>query len=110
MAPPYVLYIYAPTLNVIKSFGTPNAPIVIMPTNVAFSPEIPKKYENKVFEDFMAYLTTSPRCYALVDVVDPFLPQHVCYFYYTSTCDDVGVIIGTTGDGKYTISLTATNI
>lgn len=43
----------------------------------------------------MTYLTAYQLCYALVDVLDRFLPQHVCQFYYTSTCDDTQGIFGT---------------
>lgn len=81
-----------------------------MSNNVAFSPEIPKNYENKAFEDSLVYLTAYPLCNALVDVAYHFFLQHVCEFYYTSTCDDAKVIVGIIYDGNYTISMTATNI
>lgn len=66
-----------------------------MSNNVAFSHEIPKRCENKGFEDFVAYLTACLLHYALVDVVDPSLLQHVCEVYYTSAYYGTRVIVGT---------------
>lgn len=104
MAPPSSLYTYAPTPNFIKAAGNLDTPIVIMFNNVAFSPEIPKKYVNKGFKDLVAYLSACPLRYALSNVVDPFLLQHVCEFYYTFACNDVRVIFGIIDDGNYPIS------
>lgn len=95
MAPLSVLYTYAPTPITGKVVGTHDTPIVIMSKNVAFSPQIPKKYGKKEFEDFVAYLTACLLHYALVDVVDPSLLQHVCEVYYTSAYYGTRVIVGT---------------
>ena len=69
-----------------------------------------KKIHNKGFEDFVTYLTTRPLCYDLANVVDPFLPQHVCEFYYTCTYYDTGVTISTIRDGEHTISMYVTDV
>ncbi|CAH1412095.1 unnamed protein product [Lactuca virosa] len=80
-----------------------------MPNNVAFSPEILKKIRKKGFKDSVTYLTACPLLYAIVDVVDPFLPQHVCDFYYNSTYYNTRVILGTIGDGDHTIRMNVTD-
>ncbi|CAH1423639.1 unnamed protein product [Lactuca virosa] len=77
---------------------------------VVFSPDIPKNYTNKGFEDFMAYLSSFPLHYALVDVPDSFLPQHVIELYFTSTFTDAGVIVGTVNDGIHTILVTVMDV
>ncbi|CAH1451858.1 unnamed protein product [Lactuca virosa] len=109
MAPNVVLYTYARKPNSIKVVRTLDTPIVIMPNNVAIFPKIQKSFQNKGFEDFANYLTTCPLCYYLSDVVDPFFPQHVFEFYYTSTFSSPGVIVGTIGDGEYPISMSVTD-
>ncbi|CAH1415332.1 unnamed protein product [Lactuca virosa] len=110
MAPPYVLYTYAPTPNAIKATGTPDSPIVIMANNVAFSPNIPKNYVNTGFEDFVAYLSAYPLHYAFVYVHDSFLPQHVFEFHFTTTFTDAEVIVGILNDGYHMISMTIMDV
>ncbi|CAH1447649.1 unnamed protein product [Lactuca virosa] len=101
MVPLSVLYTYVSTPNAITTAGTPDSPIVIIENSVAFSSYIPKNYANRGFEDFVVYLSACPLRYALADIPDSFLPQHVCDFYFTSTFIDAGVIIGTINDGNH---------
>lgn len=93
-----------------KLLEYPDTLIVIISNNVVFSLAIPQKIQNKGFEDFVTYLTTRPLCYDLANVVDPFLPQHVCEFYYTCTYYDTGVTISTIRDGEHTISMYVTDV
>ncbi|CAH1445431.1 unnamed protein product [Lactuca virosa] len=109
MALPVTLYTYEPTPNVIKAFSTLDSPIVIMSNDVAISTTIHEEFKDRRFEDFVFYLDVFPLYYALIDLVDPFLPQHICEFYYTSTYYEPVMIIGTIEDGQHIISMTVTN-
>ncbi|CAH1412710.1 unnamed protein product [Lactuca virosa] len=110
MPPPTIIYTYVPTLNVVIAARSLDTPIMIMAKNEAFSFEIPIRFPNKVFEGFVDYLIKYLLSYDLVDIVDSFLPRHVCDFYYTSTYYDVGFIIGTIGDGANTILVTVNDV
>lgn len=77
---------------------------------MSHSPLKSLKYENKVFEDFVAYLTTCILRYALANVFDSFRPHHVYEFYYISASDDVEVIIGTINDGNFMLSIIVCDI
>ena len=75
MAP---LYVYVPDANTVRAPNTPTTPIIITANNVVFSPAIPPKLQNKGLEQFVDYLQSHPLKYALSDIVDPFLPAHIC--------------------------------
>lgn len=64
-----------------------------------------KKYENVGFDDFVAYLTSCPLRYAIANIIDSFIPHHVCEFNYTATYRNDSVIIRTTRDGQHTLSI-----
>ena len=83
MAP--LLFVYVLDPNVVRAPNTPTTPIIITGNNVAFSPVIPTKLQGEGLEDFMAFLESHPLRYALSDIPDPFLPNHMCEFYYTCT-------------------------
>ncbi|KAL4557118.1 hypothetical protein LXL04_035288 [Taraxacum kok-saghyz] len=77
------LYVHVPIDNVVHAPNTPNVTIIINAHNVAFSPSIPKKLQDQGLEPFMEYFTSHPLRYALSDAATPFLPKHVCEFYYS---------------------------
>ena len=109
MAPP--LFVYIPAPAVVRAPNTPSTPIIITSNNVAFSPFIPEKLRGQGLEDFMRFLQAHPLRYALCDVPDPFLPQHICEFYYSCHFNPVTrTIHGTIAAGTQNITITPSTI
>ena len=108
MAP---LYVYVLDSNVVRAPNTPTSPIIITANNAALSPAIPPKLQNKGLEPFMDYLQSHPLRYALSDIADPFLPAHICEFYYSCTFDPATHSLnGTITGGTEAITITPTTI
>ena len=59
----------------------------------------------------MAYLQAHPLRYAFADIPDPFLPNHICEFFYTCTYDpNTHTLNGTIAAGTQQISISPTTI
>ena len=105
------LFVYVPVPNVIRAPNNPFTPIIITANNVAFSPIIPTKFQGEGLEDFMEYLESHPLRYALSDIPDPFLPNHICEFYYTCTYDqNTRTLNGTIAAGTQPVSISPTTV
>ena len=59
----------------------------------------------------MDYLQAHPLRYALSDIPNPFLPAHVCEFYYTCTYNpDTRSLNGTIAGGTQAITINLTTV
>ena len=109
MAPP--LFVYIPAPAVVRASNTPTTPIIITSNNVAFNPFIPEKFQGQGFEEFMRFLQAHPLRYALSEVPDPFLPNHICEFYYSCSFNPTTrTINGTIAAGTQNISISPSTI
>ena len=98
MAPP--LFVYLPSTAVVRAQNTPTTPIIITSNNVAFSPIVPEKLQDQGLDEYLQFLQAHPLRYALSEIPDPFLPTHICEFYYTCTFNpDTRTLQGTIAAG-----------
>ena len=81
-----ILFEFEPLPAVVRAANSP-AKVVIKANNVAFTDNIPKRYQDQGYERFNAFFQSHPLRYALSDTPTHFYPDHVCEFYFTSTYD-----------------------
>ena len=109
MVPPLFVNVADP--NVVRAPNTPSTPVIITGNNVTFSPVIPSKLQGEGLEDFMAYLQAHPLRYALENIPEPFLPNHICEFYYTCTYNpDNHTLNGKIAAGTQPVSISPTTV
>lgn len=102
-----VLYVFAPTENVIKGPNTPKIPIFIHVNNVTFSDIILTQHQDSSIEDFVQFIKRCPLRCTFCDVLEPFYPKQVCEFIYSCT---VNTIAQTIGDGHCRVFISTTSI
>ena len=101
------LFTYRPSRDVTKGPNVGDDPIKILPTNVAYNNDIPKKMILKGFKIVVSFLSNCRLRYALADIPDVFYPKQVCEFYYTCRYDvNSKSIIGTIANSTHTVRIT----